>query len=63
MKLKCLAKIATVYLQNDESVVGEESIQKPPMESRETRAQSRTREDLNNGENPLRFFAPDAFPF
>ncbi|KYN28979.1 hypothetical protein ALC57_01626 [Trachymyrmex cornetzi] len=51
MKLKCLATIATVYLQsNEESVEGDESILKTPiMESRETRAQSHTREDLTNG--------------
>ncbi|TGZ47743.1 Uncharacterized protein DBV15_07478 [Temnothorax longispinosus] len=50
MKLKCLATIATVYLQsNEESVEGDESILKTPiMESRETRAQSHTREDLTN---------------
>ncbi|XP_012534635.1 cell adhesion molecule 2 [Monomorium pharaonis] len=49
MKLKCLATIATVYLQsNEESVEGDESVLKTPiMESRETRAQSHTREDLN----------------
>lgn len=51
MKLKCLATIATVYLQsNEESVEGDESVLKTPiMESRETRAQSHTREDLTNG--------------
>ncbi|XP_011869035.1 PREDICTED: cell adhesion molecule 2-like [Vollenhovia emeryi] len=51
MKLKCLATIATVYLQsNEESVEGDESILKTPIiESRETRAQSHTREDLTNG--------------
>lgn len=60
MKLKCLATIATVYKQsNEESVVGDESILKTSiMESRETRAQSHTREDLTNGKtypriNPL----------
>lgn len=49
MKLKCLATIATVYKQsNEESVVGDESVLKTSiMESRETRAQSHTREDLN----------------
>lgn len=54
MKLKCLATIATVYLQsNEESVEGDESILKTPiMESRETRAQSHTREDLTNGKPP-----------
>lgn len=54
MKLKCLATIATVYLQsNEESVEGDESILKTPiMESRETRAQSHTREDLTNGKLP-----------
>lgn len=51
MKLKCLATIATVYKQsNEESVVGDESVLKTSiMESRETRAQSHTREDLTNG--------------
>ncbi|XP_076300365.1 uncharacterized protein LOC143218797 isoform X2 [Lasioglossum baleicum] len=51
MKLKCLATIATVYLQsNEESVEGDERILKAPvMESRETRAQSHTRNDLTNG--------------
>lgn len=51
MKLKCLATIATVYLQsNEESVEGDERILKAPvMESRETRAQSHTRNDLING--------------
>ncbi|XP_076653129.1 uncharacterized protein LOC143359227 [Halictus rubicundus] len=51
MKLKCLATIATVYLQsNEESVEGDDRILKAPvMESRETRAQSHTRNDLNNG--------------
>ncbi|KAL6431293.1 hypothetical protein ACFW04_007159 [Cataglyphis niger] len=50
MKLKCLATIATVYKQsNEESVVGDESVLKTSiMESRETRAQSHTREDLAN---------------
>lgn len=52
MKLKCLATIATVYKQsNVESVAGDESVLKTSiMESRETRAQSHTREDLTNGE-------------
>lgn len=53
MKLKCLATIATVYLQsNEESVEGDESVLKTPMmESRETRAQSHIRDDLTtNGE-------------
>lgn len=56
MKLKCLATIATVYLQsNEESVEGDESILKTPiMESRETRAQSHTREDLTNGKSSSR---------
>lgn len=51
MKLKCLATIATVYRQsNEKSVEGDESVLKTSiMESRETRAQSRTREDLANG--------------
>lgn len=52
MKLKCLATIATVYLQsNEESVEGDESVLKTPMmESRgETRAQSHIRDDLANG--------------
>jgi len=51
MKLKCLATVATVYRQsNEESVEGDESFLKTPiMESRETRAQSHTREDLTNG--------------
>lgn len=51
MKLKCLATIATVYKQsNEESAVGDESVLKTSiMESRETRAQSHTREDLANG--------------
>ncbi|XP_053980847.1 uncharacterized protein LOC128891465 [Hylaeus anthracinus] len=51
MKLKCLATIETVYLQsNEESVEGDERILKAPvMESRETRAQSHTRNDLTNG--------------
>lgn len=54
MKLKCLATIATVYLQsNEESVEGDERILKAPvMESRETRAQSHTRNDLINGKIP-----------
>lgn len=53
MKLKCLATIATVYKQsNEESVVGDESVLKTSiMESRETRAQSHTREDLTNGKD------------
>ncbi|KYM75399.1 hypothetical protein ALC53_14095 [Atta colombica] len=57
MKLKCLATIATVYLQsNEESVEGDESILKTPiMESRETRAQSHTREDLTNGKLLLEY--------
>lgn len=56
MKLKCLATIATVYLQSYErNVEGDESILKTPiMESRETRAQSHTREDLTNGKLPFR---------
>lgn len=56
MKLKCLATIATVYLQsNEESVEGDERILKAPvMESRETRAQSHTRNDLMNGKLPLK---------
>ncbi|XP_015607897.1 uncharacterized protein LOC107273841 isoform X2 [Cephus cinctus] len=51
MKLKCLATIATVYLQsNEESVEGDERLLKAPvMESRETRAQSHTRNDMPNG--------------
>lgn len=51
MKMKCLATIATVYLQsNEESVEGDERILKAPvMESRETRAQSHIRIDLING--------------
>lgn len=51
MKLKCLATIATIYLQsNEESVEGDESVSKTPLiESRESRAQSHTREDLTNG--------------
>ncbi|XP_011638542.1 uncharacterized protein LOC105428136 [Pogonomyrmex barbatus] len=51
MKLKCIATIASVYLRsNEESVAGDESVLKTPiMESRETRAQSHTREDLTNG--------------
>lgn len=54
MKLKCLATIATVYLQSkEESVEGDERILKAPvMESRETRAQSHTRNDLINGKIP-----------
>lgn len=61
MKLKCLATIATVYLQsNEESVLGDESILKTPiMESRETRAQSHTREDLTNGKS----LPSSLFPF
>lgn len=57
MKLKCLATIATVYLQsNEESVEGDERILKAPvMESRETRAQSHTRNDLTNGKLPPRY--------
>lgn len=63
MKLKCLATIATVYLQSYErSVEGDESILKTPiMESRETRAQSHTREDLTNGKPPFRI-SPVYFP-
>jgi len=52
MKLKCLATIATVYRQSNEKSVegGDESVLKTSiMESRETRAQSHTREDLANG--------------
>jgi len=52
MKLKCLATIATVYRQSNEKSVegGDESVLKTSiMESRETRAQSHTREDLVNG--------------
>lgn len=63
MKLKCLATIATVYLQsNEESVEGDESVLKTSMmESRETRAQSHTREDLANGKLPERSPAPVYF--
>ncbi|XP_034195108.1 uncharacterized protein LOC117611268 [Osmia lignaria lignaria] len=51
MKLKCLATIATVYLQsNEESVKGGETIPNAPvMESREINPQSHTRNDLMNG--------------
>lgn len=51
MKLKCLATIATMYLQGkEESVEGDDRVVKAPvMESRETRAQSHTRNDLTNG--------------
>ncbi|XP_031364074.1 uncharacterized protein LOC102680028 [Apis dorsata] len=58
MKLKCLATIATVYLQsNEESVEGDERILKAPvMESRETRAQSHTRNDLINGSQTTTIF-------
>lgn len=65
MKLKCLATIATVYKQsNEESVVGDESVLKTSiMESRETRAQSHTREDLANGKTlPLRPVSTRYFP-
>ncbi|XP_012144886.1 cell adhesion molecule 2-like isoform X2 [Megachile rotundata] len=58
MKLKCLATIASVYLQsNEESVEGDERIVKAPvMESRETRAQSHTRNDLTNGSQTATIF-------
>lgn len=58
MKVKCLATIATVYLQsNEESVEGDERVLKAPvMESRETRAQSHTRNDLTNGMQQLSKF-------
>jgi len=66
MKLKCLATIATVYLQsNEERVEGDESVLKTSiMESRETRAQSHTREDLTNGKPPfpLPLPSPDISP-
>ncbi|XP_058790645.1 uncharacterized protein LOC131663903 [Phymastichus coffea] len=44
MKLKCLATISSLYLRSDEHrVAGDERFLKQPMESRETRAQSHTR--------------------
>ena len=44
MKLKCLATISEVYKQsNERRVAGDDKILKQPMESRETRAQSHTR--------------------
>lgn len=56
MKLKCLATIATVYLQsNEESVEG--VLKTPIMESRETRAQSHIREDLTNGKIRIIFLS------
>ncbi|XP_058790541.1 uncharacterized protein LOC131663852 isoform X1 [Phymastichus coffea] len=50
MRLKCLATISALYQSSDEHrVLGDERFLKQPMESRETRAQSHTRNELSRG--------------